>query len=60
MRFKDVADFQFAVQQALAEIPVNPYRECFLPWVKRRRKFVNYEGHYFEREGHCIVRQCAC
>ena len=59
-RFEDVADLQVAVQQTIAEIPVNSYRECFLSWVKHCRKCVDYRGHYFERELHCIVRQCAC
>ena len=39
-----------AVQQAIAEIPVNLLREWFLPWVKRCRRCVHYEGHYSERE----------
>ena len=49
-RFEDVADLPVAVQQAIAEIPVNSYRECFLSWVNRCRKCVDYKGHYFERE----------
>ena len=59
-RFEDVADLPVAVQQAIDKIPVNSYRECFLFWVKRCRKCVDCKGHYFERELHCIVRQCAC
>ena len=58
-RFEDVADLPVAVQQAIAEIPVISYRECFLSWVKRCRKCVGYKGRYFEREYHCSVRQCA-
>ena len=49
-RFEDVADLPVAVQQAITEIPVKSYRECFLSWVKRCRKCVDYKGHYFERE----------
>ena len=41
-RFEDFADRLVAVQQATAEIPVNSYRECFLSWVKRCRKCVDY------------------
>ena len=50
MRFEDVADRPVAVQQAIAEIPVNSKREWFLSWVKSCRGCVDYEGHYFERE----------
>ena len=56
----DVADLTVAVQQAIAEIPVNSYGECFLSWVKCCRKCVDCKGRYFERKSHCIVRQCAC
>ena len=49
-RFEDVADLPVAVQHAIAEIPVNSYRECFLSWVKRCRKCLDYKGYYFERE----------
>ena len=49
-RFQDFADRPVAVQQAIAEIRVNLYNECFLSWVKRCRKCVDYKGHYFERE----------
>ena len=45
-RFEDVADLQLVID----EIPVNSYRECFLSWVKRCRKCVDYKGHYFKRE----------
>ena len=58
--FEDVADLPVAVQQAIAEIPVNSYRECFIFSVKRCRKSGDCKGHYFEREWHYIVRQCAC
>ena len=49
-RFEDVADRPVVVQQAIDEIPVNSYRECFFSWVKRCRRCVDYEGHSFERE----------
>ena len=49
-QFEDVADRPVAVQQAIAEIPVNSLREWFLHWVKRCRRCVHYEGHYSERE----------
>ena len=58
-RFKDVVALPFAVQQAIAEIPVNSYSEYFLSCLKGCRKCVDYKGHYFEREWHCIVRQRA-
>ena len=34
-RFEGVADLPVAVQQAIAEIPLNSFLECFLYWVKR-------------------------
>ena len=40
-RFEDVADRPVAVQQAIAEIPVNSKREWFLYWVKRCRRCVD-------------------
>ena len=51
-RFEDVADLPVAVQQAIIEIPVNSYRECFLSLVKRCRKCVDCKGHYYEGEWH--------
>ena len=48
--FEDIADLLVTVQKAIPEIPVNLYRKCFLSWVKRCRKCVDYKGHYFERE----------
>ena len=46
----DVADLTVAVQQAITEIPVYSYRECFLSLVKRCRKCVDCKGRYFKRK----------
>ena len=50
-RFEDVADRPVAVQQAIAEQPVNSKRDWFLSWVKRCKRLWITRGTILKGNG---------